>query len=194
MLDKTGVYRALVTSVTDPTFSKRVKVQCPQVGGAAELQWAEPVDFRDPVPNPGDLVWISFNGGDTTKPVYTITVDPFTWKAPVLNTGWAIGPSGGTVQLLRYKNFTDHVRIIGSVHTTSTTPNAVMFNLPSINSSITYRPFIEQRIGVTFNNAGAISSIMCQILSNGDVKMSPNPTVSGADVYFNIWFPLGNIG
>lgn len=192
--DATGSYRGKVTAVNDPTNSRKIKLQCPQIAGQAELQWAEPANLLDPIPNPGDLVWVFFNGGDTTKPVYSVISDPFQWVAPTLNAGWAFGPASGSVQPLRYKTDGSSVRIFGSVHTTTTTPSATMFTLPVISSLLTYRPAIEERVGVTYNNAGVISHILCQVLSNGNVTLSPNPSSNNADVYFNVWFPLGSLG
>lgn len=65
-----GVYRALVTSISDPTNSKKIRTQCPQVAGSAELRWAEPVNPNEPVPDVGSTVWVAFSGGDVTKPMY----------------------------------------------------------------------------------------------------------------------------
>lgn len=65
-----GSYRALVTSVTDPTLTGRIRTQCPQISGTAELNWALPLNPLDPIPAVGTVCWIFFNGGDLTKPVY----------------------------------------------------------------------------------------------------------------------------
>jgi hypothetical protein len=64
------MYRALVTSIADPTNSGKIKVQCPQISGTAEIRAAEPANPADRLPNVGSTVWISFNGGDLTKPIY----------------------------------------------------------------------------------------------------------------------------
>lgn len=102
-----GTYRALVTSVSDPTSTGRIRAQCPQVSGTAELNWAIPVNPGEPAPTVGSIVWVAFNGGDLTKPVffsnsvpaipvYTVVQD---WTTPVLATGYASnGNSNGTVQ------------------------------------------------------------------------------------------------
>jgi len=65
-----GLYRALVTSVSDPTTAGRIRTQCPQISGTAELNWAIPINPLDPVPAVGSIVWVGFNGGDLTKPVF----------------------------------------------------------------------------------------------------------------------------
>lgn len=65
-----AIYRALVTSTTDSTNSGKIRVQCPQIGGLAEIRAAEPVNPVLPVPAVGSTVWIMFNGGDITKPAY----------------------------------------------------------------------------------------------------------------------------
>lgn len=65
-----ALYRALVSSNTDPTNSGKIKVQCPQISGFAEIRSAEPVNPSLPVPLVGTTVFIGFSGGDITKPFY----------------------------------------------------------------------------------------------------------------------------
>jgi hypothetical protein len=65
-----GTYRALVTSTADPTTSRKIRTQCPQIAGTAELRWAEPINPQAPIPDVGTIVWIVFSGGDLTKPAY----------------------------------------------------------------------------------------------------------------------------
>lgn len=65
-----GTYRAIVTSTSDPTASKKIRTQCPQIAGTAELRWAEPINPQAPLPDVGSIVWIIFSGGDLTKPAY----------------------------------------------------------------------------------------------------------------------------
>ena len=65
-----AMYRALVTSTADPTNSGKIRVQCPQISGLAEIRAAEPANPMDMLPAVGSTVWIAFNGGDLTKPIY----------------------------------------------------------------------------------------------------------------------------
>ena len=65
-----AIYRALVTSNTDVTNSGKIRVQCPQIGGLAEIRAAEPINSQVPVPLVGTTVWLIFSGGDITKPAY----------------------------------------------------------------------------------------------------------------------------
>ena len=65
-----AIYRALVTSTTDATNSGKIRVQCPQIAGLAEIRAAEPVNPAQPVPKVGTTIWIMFSGGDVTKPAY----------------------------------------------------------------------------------------------------------------------------
>lgn len=65
-----AIYRALVTSNVDTTNSGKIRVQCPQVAGLAEIRSAEPVNAQEPIPDVGTTVWIGFSGGDITKPYY----------------------------------------------------------------------------------------------------------------------------
>lgn len=82
-----ALYRALVTSTADPTNTGRIRVQCPQLAGIAEIRAAEPANPQEPVPPVGSTVWIAFSGGDITKPVYlTNQAVPATVTANTLPT------------------------------------------------------------------------------------------------------------
>lgn len=65
-----ALYRGVVTSNVDTSNKGRIKVQCPQIAGLAELRVAEPANPHMPVPSIGSTVWVTFSGGDITKPVY----------------------------------------------------------------------------------------------------------------------------
>jgi hypothetical protein len=112
-----------------------------------------------------------------------------TWHTPSLNAGWALGPGGGTVQALQYRHDAqNNVVLVGTVHTTSTTPSATIFTLPA-----GYRPTIEQRPLVGVNQGGSISSALLQVTPAGAVGISPNLTTSGSDVEIYATLPLGII-
>lgn len=101
-----SIYRALVTNNIDTTNQGKIRVQCPQVAGAAEIRSAEPSNPGMPVPSVNTIVWIYFNGGDITKPVYfsnSVATPPsaliLDWTTPALVTGYTQnGNSNGTVQ------------------------------------------------------------------------------------------------
>ena len=72
-----GKYRAIVTNNNDPEQWGRIKVKCPSVLGDYECAWCMPcVPFlcNDEgffkVPNIQDGVWIEFEGGNLSKPIY----------------------------------------------------------------------------------------------------------------------------
>lgn len=87
-----GVYRGVVTSSADPEARQRVKAKVPQLLGGSETDWAWPCvppgwrsgllqTHGDPdgahphnlvqaTPKPGEGVWIMFEGGDITKPIW----------------------------------------------------------------------------------------------------------------------------
>lgn len=117
-----------------------------------------------------------------------------TWQDPslLLGAGWAIGPSSGTVQHLQYrKDPLDNLVLAGAVHTTSTTPAATLFTLPSGPPS--YRPAITQRVVAVSNSGGTPTSRFIEINSNGGVLVMNNLTTSGTDVYIYATVPLGHI-
>lgn len=88
-----GKYRAIVTNNKDPEKLNRVKVKCPSVLGNYESGWCNPCfpiviekvgKFQDDsgqenlsylfrLPNIGEPIWIEFEQGDTSKPIWVGT-------------------------------------------------------------------------------------------------------------------------
>jgi hypothetical protein len=69
-----GKYRATVIDSADPTTSGRLRVDVPAVGVSAV--WAEASIPPVPtgllrLPQSGDTVWVEFEAGDQTKPIWT---------------------------------------------------------------------------------------------------------------------------
>lgn len=73
-----GKYRAIVVNNKDPENMARVKVMCPSVLGDYESAWCLPclpIAFDDGglyyVPSVEEVVWVEFEEGDPSKPIYT---------------------------------------------------------------------------------------------------------------------------
>lgn len=129
----------------------------------------------------GALVYATANGGVSTAE---------TWQTPSLGSGWASGPSGGSFRGLRYRrDGEDNLILSGTVHSTSTTPSATLFTLPT-----GYRPAAGERPGVIFNKGGTYSSGSLQISTAGVCTIDPVPTVASQDAYIYACVPRGNIG
>ena len=71
-----GKYRGIVTDVDDSTM--RIKATVPAVLGTTPTGWCLPcVPYAGPqvgfffVPSPGAAVWIEFEGGDVSYPIWT---------------------------------------------------------------------------------------------------------------------------
>jgi len=72
-----GLYRGVVTDNNDPTNLGRIKAQIPAVLGTVESGWCMPcVPYAGPqvglafLPEVGSGVWIEFEGGDVSYPVW----------------------------------------------------------------------------------------------------------------------------
>jgi type VI secretion system secreted protein VgrG len=75
-----GKYRGYVSDVTDPLHLGRLKARVPRLFGTAETGWAMPcTPYAGPdrglyaVPEPGAGVWIEFEGGDPSRPIWSGT-------------------------------------------------------------------------------------------------------------------------
>jgi hypothetical protein len=68
-----GVYRGTVTDSKDPSNKRRITAQVPQIFGSESTDWAWPADssttFISP-PKVGQGVWIMFEGGDPSFPMW----------------------------------------------------------------------------------------------------------------------------
>ena len=68
-----GKYSGSVIDNADPEGLLRVRLLCPQIFGAAESGWAKP--SLPPgivaVPPTGARVWVEFESGDPTMPIWT---------------------------------------------------------------------------------------------------------------------------
>ena len=110
-----GKYRGAVTGNLDPMQQGRLQVTVPQVLGSGQIAWAMPcVPFGGSgvglyaIPPVGANVWVEFEGGDPSHPVWTgvfwaqgeVPVTPATPDTKVLRTAHSRlvlddGPGGG---------------------------------------------------------------------------------------------------
>lgn len=70
----TGIYRATVYSNKDPLNQNRLRLQIPQVLGDQITEWVWPVrieGLNTQLPEPGQGVWVMFEGGDQSFPIWT---------------------------------------------------------------------------------------------------------------------------
>jgi hypothetical protein len=113
-----------------------------------------------------------------------------TWQTPAsLGTGWAAGPASGPVQAVQYRVADlDRLEIVGAVHTTTATPTATVFTLPT-----GFTPRASQRVPTVINSSGTAAAAYVEVQAGGAVVVTPIPTGSGQDVYLALQVPLGNI-
>jgi hypothetical protein len=66
-----GLYQGKVVDNRDPLNRFRLRLQVPQLFGPNPTDWADPpADNFVSVPKIGAMVWVTFHGGDITKPVW----------------------------------------------------------------------------------------------------------------------------
>jgi hypothetical protein len=69
MTNSSSLRRASVLSVNDPAKQRRVQLAVPEITGVGQGVWAEQTDPAAPPPKVGDQVWMTFDGGDPSRPV-----------------------------------------------------------------------------------------------------------------------------
>ena len=67
-----GPYRGIVMNNNDPSGMMRIKAHVPEVLGELETSWALPCvpPGVKSVPSMGALVWIEFEAGDPSRPIW----------------------------------------------------------------------------------------------------------------------------
>jgi len=68
-----GVYRGVVANNKDPQGHRRVKLTVPQLTGTAVSDWSWPKEnsyVKTQVPEVGEGVWVMFEGGDPSFPIW----------------------------------------------------------------------------------------------------------------------------
>lgn len=72
-----GIYRGTVSSIKDPLNKRRIKVILPAVlGESAQTEWAWPLEtsgIKSPVPAVNQGVWVMFENGDPSYPIWAGT-------------------------------------------------------------------------------------------------------------------------
>ena len=73
-----GLYRGQVVDNVDPANKRRLRVVVPQVLGDAPTNWAweQEAGILVTLPSVGQGVWVQFEGGDPSFPVWTGTFGP----------------------------------------------------------------------------------------------------------------------
>lgn len=73
-----GLYRGQVVDNLDPANKRRLKVLVPQILGSQTTNWAweQEAGLQAVIPAIGQGVWVQFEGGDPSFPVWTGTFGP----------------------------------------------------------------------------------------------------------------------
>lgn len=83
-----GDYRAKVVENDDPESRARIQIECPAVYGTGNkpVKWAEPKGMFSgngigfyAIPQVGDAVWVTFQGGDPDFPIWQYGWYPSNW-------------------------------------------------------------------------------------------------------------------
>lgn len=132
---------------------------------------------------PDASVW-SLSGIALASGKFITTAD--TWQTVTPNAGWALGSNDGTCFNLSYRFAADGlVHIMGSIHSTSTTPNATFFTLASA-----YRPSSNIRLSLVEATATAAFANFAGVSTTGMVSPFLVTTASGTDYHFDNFYKL----
>jgi hypothetical protein len=112
-----GIYKAVVRSTADPLGSGRIKAQVAQTTGTAMTGWVPPAQAGGAVPVVGQQVWVLYEGGDLSYPVY-LPPDPAPpisvvrdWTEVSLASGFTANGNSNGVPAYRVLNILGAVRV-----------------------------------------------------------------------------------
>ena len=101
-----GKYRGVVVDNRDPSGLARLKVSMPALAGTARMDWALPClppGVPPLLPEIGDTVWIEFEAGDVSTPIWCGVFwtaqsrpPPMPAAAPPFDT-WSVRTSEGAI-------------------------------------------------------------------------------------------------
>jgi hypothetical protein len=78
-----GIYRGTVVSSKDPLNKRRIRVTVPQILGEEPTDWSWPMDSAGAYftpPTVGQGVWVMFEGGDPSFPIWSSTFGKYQGK------------------------------------------------------------------------------------------------------------------
>lgn len=111
-----GVYAGVVVSTSDPRNLRRALLRIPQISGATVSGWAQPASVS--AVSPGDLVLVSFEGGDLNYPVFWPRFAPSLtdWQPLVLEPGWTAADAGDPMARATHDGM---IELSGSIQTSN---------------------------------------------------------------------------
>lgn len=190
-----GIYLASVVSTKDPNRQNRVTMKIPQVLGAVTSNWANSVNSTQQTPQPGDIVYAMFTGGDINQPVYLeeVTIPqgtPWTQLTP-LGTGWSA--SGGVSGVFYRLSLTGDVCIAWDIQTTTNGNANTIATLPS-----GFRPStsIQLQCGWIGGPTGYSSAFepSVNIATSGAITVQGIPSFAGTlELFGTSIVPIGSL-
>jgi len=84
-----GIYRGIVYASNDPLSLRRLQLKVPQILADQPTEWAWPVEksgVTTSIPEIGQGVWVMFEGGDPSYPIWTGTFGSIVGATEVVST------------------------------------------------------------------------------------------------------------
>jgi hypothetical protein len=114
-----GVYRGSVYNAKDPLKQRRLRLLVPQILGEAVTEWAWPMDAAGShanIPDVGQGVWVMFEGGDPSFPIWTGTFGKYQGKGnQVKITELPAGNYPGTIRKEPGTNNKTEMNLLASI-------------------------------------------------------------------------------
>lgn len=137
-----GKYRAIVVDNKDPSEIGRVKIRCSEVYGSSITYWAlpcfKPNEIR--IPQIGDTVWVEFEHGIKTKPVWVgvvYTKEQLKALMGVYDPSKVVLKSVGDTALLSEKAFKVESKVNAEINTTAESAQTSIGSLSTLSISAT---------------------------------------------------------
>jgi hypothetical protein len=141
-----GMYRGIVASNKDPESHRRLKVNVPQLSGQAtgkDLPWAWPKEtsaLKTEVPEIGDGVWVMYEGGDPSYPLWVGTYGKKTKgkriNVKVLSDDVALTGLSAHIITERTNNGTTEVDLVATIVALANKVKTLETNLAAVKTTL----------------------------------------------------------
>lgn len=195
-----GVYRGVVYSNQDPLNRGRLRIKVPQVLADTPTEWAWPIEesaIRQAPPLAGQGVWVSFEGGDPSYPIWLgifgnkITSEKEMYVRPFTDNEIAFN-AGKVLQSLTLPNGEEVIDVAATLSKMASNLGGFTATIGGISGSLQAAldslglvvSGLSSTYSGTLKNATEVLTVDATTVLSGTTALVANPTTNGNSTYY----------